>query len=72
MSHTTETTNFTPPPTLAELLAAIDKFPPLETDWMLVSPDGRIWKGDVTKLFAVLAQHHPMLKLSAAVPGAAA
>ncbi len=32
------------------------------TDWTLVSPDGRVWKGDVQHMFMVLAPHHPLLK----------
>jgi hypothetical protein len=33
----------------------------LPDEWMLMSPDGRVWKGDVQKLILVLAPHHPLL-----------
>jgi hypothetical protein len=62
MSSTATCGATTPLPTLDELQAAINKIPPMDTDWMLVSPDGRMWKGDIAKLFSVLAQHHPLLK----------
>lgn len=59
---TTAATNSTPLPTLDELQAAINQIPPIDTDWILASPDGRMWKGDIAKLFSILAQHHPLMK----------
>ena len=32
------------------------------TDWILLSPDGKVWKGDPLKLLQVLMPHHPLLK----------
>lgn len=36
---------------------------PKNDEWMLVSPDGKVWRGDVQHIFMVLAPHHPLLKL---------
>jgi hypothetical protein len=36
---------------------------PASNEWMLISPDGRVWRGDVQRIFMVLAPHHPLLKL---------
>lgn len=34
---------------------------PKQIDWMLVSPDGRVWKGSPSELLSVISQHHPPL-----------
>ncbi len=34
----------------------------MPTDWILLSPDGQVWKGDPMKLLQVLMPHHPLLK----------
>jgi hypothetical protein len=50
---------------LLEALTALESRKPA-TEWVLISPDGRMWKTeDVRELFAVLAPHHPLLKLPA-------
>jgi hypothetical protein len=35
---------------------------PKNNEWTLVSPDGKVWRGDVQHIFMVLAPHHPLLK----------
>lgn len=32
------------------------------TEWMLFSPDGKMWKGSPEDLFRALAPYHPLLK----------
>lgn len=36
------------------------------TEWTLIAPDGRVWRGDVQHMFMVLAPHHPLLKIGGA------
>ena len=36
---------------------------PASNEWMLINPDGKVWRGDVQHIFMVLAPHHPLLKL---------
>lgn len=35
----------------------------MPTEWVLLSPDGRMWKGDPAKLLQVLMPHHPLLQM---------
>lgn len=64
MSYTA-TTNSTQLPTIADIERAKEAMEKLSlgTDWILVSPDGHMYKGDVQRLFMILAQHHPLLKM---------
>jgi hypothetical protein len=50
--------------TTAEVLSAMRKIDllPRQKEWMLVAPDGRIWKADPEKLLQVLMPYHPLLK----------
>lgn len=32
------------------------------TEWMLISPDGKMWKANPEELLKVLRPHHPLLK----------
>lgn len=32
------------------------------TDWILVSPDGKMYKGSLETITSVVAVHHPMFK----------
>lgn len=34
---------------------------PAPSDWALIAPDGRVYKGRPEQLLPVLAQHHPFL-----------
>jgi len=58
-------TRITKPLTLGdlELVARIIEEHPAPTEWTLISPDGRIWKGDVNHIFSVVAANHPLMKI---------
>lgn len=62
MSYTTS--NGMSPLTLDQLERAMREVDllPKNDGWMLVSPDGKVWRGDVQHIFMVLAPHHPLLK----------
>lgn len=32
------------------------------TDWILVSPDGKMYRGSIATMTSVLAVHHPLFK----------
>jgi hypothetical protein len=48
--------------TLESLNAALAKLPPRNTEWMLISPEGHVYKGDVQTMFRVLAPHHSVVQ----------
>jgi hypothetical protein len=63
----TSAINFSGSTTPGDLMKALGAMQAIgvRKDWMLVSPDGRVWvTDDVTKLFMVLAPHHPLLKIT--------
>ena len=64
MTHTTASTNNQPSFTLEDVQRARDAIEKLShnNEWMLIAPDGRMWKGDAQRMFMVLAPHHPLLK----------
>lgn len=33
----------------------------LTIEWILIGPDGRMWKGEPMKLLQVLLQYHPLM-----------
>jgi len=45
--------------TIRNLLATVE---PPKDEWMLLSPDGKIYKGNVQLLMQVLAPHHPLMQ----------
>ena len=57
--------------TLADLEKVVDAVKTLQpdNDWMLASPDGRVWKGKPDKLLQVLIPYHPLLKVSHTISG---
>ena len=64
--NSTATTNTNAPrtvsaPEIARAMREIDLLP-REKEWMLVAPDGRIWKAAPEKLLLVLMPYHPLLK----------
>ncbi len=63
MSYTTS--NGMSPLTLDQMERAMREVGPLpaSNEWMLISPDGKVWRGDVQHIFMVLAPHHPLLKI---------
>ena len=64
MTATSSTTGSSSRLTLGDLEQAVTllKAIPIQKDWYLASPDGRVWVGEPMKLFAVLAQYHPLLQ----------
>lgn len=36
---------------------------PKQTDWMLASPDGRVWKGSPEELLMVISKHLPLFSI---------
>lgn len=64
MTDTTASTSTQQPVSLETMLHAMREIDllPKNTEWMLVSPDGRMWKGEPTELLKVLMPHHPLLK----------
>jgi len=35
----------------------------MNSEWMLVSPNGKLYKGSVDYMFSILAPHHSLLKM---------
>ena len=31
-------------------------------DWVVIDPQGRVYRGDIQRVFAILAPRHPLLK----------
>ena len=59
----TASTNTSPPPRLDDLKEMERVMKELAPSaWMLLSPDGRAWKGKPEELLQVLMPHHPLLK----------
>jgi hypothetical protein len=60
----TASTNAPRTVTTAEVLSAMREIDllPKQTDWVLLAPDGRMWKGEPEKLLQVLMPQHPLLK----------
>ena len=59
MNETTASTWVT---NLESMKMIMDSIEP-NKEWLLMSPDGRVWvTQDVKKLFCILATHHPLLK----------
>jgi len=51
--------------TLADIQKAKDLINsmPAKQEWVLVSPDGRVWKGTADELMLALSPYHSLLKL---------
>jgi len=64
MTDGTATTFTTRPVSVAGMEQAMREIGllPKQTDWVLVSPEGRVWKGDLPHVFSVLVAHHPLFK----------
>jgi hypothetical protein len=50
--------------TWPEMLRAMREIELLQkqTDWMLVAPNGQMWKGKPDEVMSILAAHHPLMK----------
>ncbi len=50
---------------LEKMTAAMQKIGLLAmpTDWVLLSPDGQMWRGEPMKLLQVLLQYHPLTQM---------
>jgi hypothetical protein len=61
----TNSTRITKPLTLEDLELVVRHIEnhPAPTEWTLISPDGRIWKGDVNHMFNVVSANHPLMKI---------
>lgn len=71
MTTTTSNHNMRPvtPEEMRRVMAELDlRLEPPNQDWLLMAPDGRVWKGDVQTMFCVLAPHHPYLQIGG-MPG---
>ena len=64
MTDATATTSNMKPLSIADVERAVREIDllPKQTEWTLMSPDGRFWKGTPEKLLQVLMPHHPLLK----------
>jgi hypothetical protein len=63
--NTTSTTGLAKSFTLKDVeeAARLIQSLPVNIEWMLVSPEGKVWKGKPMDLLPVLAQHHPLLQI---------
>lgn len=48
--------------TYQDVLDAFKKVPKPNTDWVLIDPNGTVYKGSVDQLVLLLAKHHPLLR----------
>lgn len=64
MSHTTAHTGCQTTITLEDLKRAMREIDllPRPTEWVLVSPDGKVWKAEPWDLLKVLMPYHPLFK----------
>ena len=64
MSETTASTNTNPLATLDQMLEAKRKFDKLpKGEWLLISPDGRVWGSpNPAELLPILIPYHPLLQ----------
>lgn len=37
---------------------------PVDTQWLLVAPDGRVWRAEPKDLLQVLVPYHPLLSMA--------
>ena len=43
--------------------AALDKIQGAPKEWLLIDPQGRVYRGEVADITPILLQHHPLLAL---------
>ena len=61
-TRTNGATSIQKPPNLDEMKAAAEKIKStIDNDWLLVSPDGRAWRGSALQVLNVLLPHHPLM-----------